>query len=70
MKYSNREDMVGQLVESDQDIILLIDNVTGNAPGNWTIAGILDQILRGGFKGYNHMTDNELKKECKERFDD
>lgn len=51
-----REDMISALIDSDHTF-----RHSDDFPG-W-----FETILREGFKGYQHMTDDELSREIKER---
>ena len=53
----NRQEHIDKLVDDDVDTILTND----------THASGLDQILRGGNKGYNKWTDKEIEHEYKLR---
>jgi hypothetical protein len=49
-KEFNREEMIDKLVKSDVEGILEEKSI-----------GFLKRILHGGWKGYNEMSDSELK---------
>ena len=53
----NRQEHIDRLVDDDVDTILTND----------THASGLDQMLRGGNKGYNKWTDKEIEHEYKLR---
>ena len=62
MNVTKREEMVERLIEENMNYFRESEDVYGDSCGQ------LEDIFRNGFKGFDNMTDAEIKEEYNEIF--